>query len=259
MFVGTILAIWLREKSWCGQFGKTDFRRNVSRCSRLVSNTRVKVDSLKTFLCRRSVSLYDKMLHFNGIIYVSNVFTFSGFIGLSSSCFVVSFLHNLEKVTQRWIYEKIDIWPCIFLICPEFAKLIPCDKIHKNDNSWEHILVKSAKKPSLKIRLRENFSLRYIALWKFYPFFMASPGWVVRRRQVCWEEISMTTIHFWQLILIWLWDMNETNMKFKVPWPLWPERMDHFFYYFWSVFYEGHNKEYLQIKLYMEYISKYAI
>ena len=48
-------------------------------------------------------------------------------------------------------------------------------------------------------------------------------------------------------------------MKLKVPWPLLPERMDRFFYHFWSVFYEGHNKEYLQIKLYMEYISKYAI
>ena len=133
----------------------------------------------------------------------------------------------------------------------------------------------------IKMIIRENISPRNqpenhywklgyakIYLWKICPFkpcfspfwdkfFHGFPVWILKSRQVCWEEINMTTnIHFLQLILIWLWNINERhiwNLKFRGHAY---QKVRSFFHLSLSVFYKDHKKERFLTKLYMELVSK---
>lgn len=61
-------------------------------------------------------------------------------------------------------------------------------------------------------------------------------------------EITNTTavVRFLQLKLVWVWNIKKTyvfNMKLKVPWPILPEIVFHFFSSSLLVFYKNYNKK----------------
>ena len=120
-----------------------------------------------------------------------------------------------------------------FLLLPQICEIKPSWKLIKmticeNMSSRNQPKNHYRKLDYVKIYLlkvyssMENlpFSTGFLPFWE--NFFMVLPAQIIRSRQVSWEEISMTTIlQSMQLILIWLWNTNETRiMKFKVQWPL---------------------------------------